>query len=534
MSFFLVLLITLMALYSPCHADRQSGGQKILGALSIGLVDSAFIYLGDAVKRGLPDDSLYYLWAEIYIARGILDTALALSIAGQRSDEGTLTKTLLTQRYHIYLALGLKRDADELLDTIMGTMPPARRSIPKISINSSFGLNQRNSIERQPYPYITETPVGEELTNPGWDFSPSLSWFLPFKNNMILVPGVSYSFTNGIEHTEFTIDSLNQAIGLSLDLKNIWRRFSLGYALQGRISMFGDYSAVNTATLSRSMISESVISYSSLMYSIETDEKRAILYQACWLMHYFSRPLTPKIDLTIMPLATCFLTSDLASSYTTSVMYIENPTADTVMHYTDASCTQLIPIPEPLTMISQMLLLREYRAASDIQAFSMNAPESYCGITPAIGLDVALPHGFSIEGMLKGMVNYYFKEYEWTTLSIPYSPFAYNESSWLAYSRSDDRYYLVEELGNIINAERYSVPGEIKHFKKRRIDFMIGGELTLERKLWNIGTLGLNAYVKKYRSTLQDDLPVKMKDLFYGGGISFRIYFGAAQPAAAL
>lgn len=523
-----------MARFSPCHADGRNNGQKILGALSIGLVDSAFIYLGDAVKKGLPDDSLYYLWSEIYLARGILDTALALSIAGQRNDRGTLTKTLLTQRYNIYLALGLKKDADELLDTIMGSMPPARRSIPRISINSSFGLNQRNSLERQPYPFITETPVGEEVTNPGWDFSPGVSWFLPFKNNMILVPGVSYSFTNGIEHTEFTIDSLNQAIGLSLDLKNIWRRFSLGYALQGRISMFGDYSAVNTAALSRSMISESAISYSSLMYAIEIDENKAISYHALWLMHYLSRPLTPKIDLTIMPLATCFLTNGLASSYTASVMYIENPDADTVMHYTDASCTQLIPIPEPLTMISQMLLLREYRAASDLRTFSMNAPESYCGITPAIGLDFALPHGFSIEGMLKGMVNYYIKEHEWTSLSIPFSPFAYDSSSWLAYSRSDGNYYLVDELGNIISAEHYSGPLDIRHYQKRRIDFMIGGELTLERKLWNIGTLGLNAYVKKYRSTLQDDLPVKMKDLFYGGGISFRIYFGAAQPAAAL
>jgi hypothetical protein len=33
---------------------------------------------------------------------------------------------------------------------------------------------------------------------------------------------------------------------------------------------------------------------------------------------------------------------------------------------------------------------------------------------------------------------------------------------------------------------------------------------------------------------LNDDLPVKIKDLFYGGGISLRIYFGAMQPLSAL
>jgi hypothetical protein len=517
---------------APCHADTQNCGRKILGALSAGLVDSAFAYLGEAVKHGLPDDSLYYFWAEIYIARGSLDTALALSIAGQRADSGALTQTLRTQRYNIYLSLGLRRDADDLLDTILGSMPPVRRSIPRLTLNSWLGGNWRNSIERQPYPFITETPVAEPLLNPGGDFSPSLVWFLPLKNGIIFVPGINYSFTNGVEREEFAWDTLNHALGASFDVKNIWRRFSAGDAIQVRLGMFGGWSAVNTATLSRSKISSSGLSYSSLIYSLEVDENKDISYQALWLMHYLTRTLTSRITLQISPLATCYFTDDIISKDAYSVMYIDDPKADTVSHFTDRSCTQIIPIPEPLTSFSQIPLLRAYRAASDPRTFSIIAPESYCGITPSMGLTCALPRSFSIEGAVKGMVNYYFKEHEWISLSQPYSMFTFEESSWLAYSKSDGKYYLVEELGKVPDAEKYS--GPLEFHKKRRLDFMIGGEVSLERSLGKHGAIGINGYVKKYHSTLQNDLPVKMKDLFYGAGVFCRIYAGAEQPLSAL
>jgi hypothetical protein len=524
------LTVLVLTLLSPCHTGERSGGTRVLGALSAGLVDSAFIYLGDAVKNGLTDDSLYYLWAEIYIARGSLDTALALSIAGQRADKGTLTQHMRTQRYHIYLALGLKKDADELLDTILGSLPPARRSIPRFTIHASLGGNRRGSRERQPYPFTTETPRVESLLNPGGDLSPSLAWFLPLKNGMVLVPGLNYSFTNGIEREEFKLDSLNHALGISVDLKNIGRGFSLGCAFQGRISQFGDRSAVNTATLSRSAIRSSGLSFSSLMYSVEIDENETVSYQAFWLMHYLTRKLTENMSLTIMPLATCFLTDDIVTPWESSIMYIEDPNADTVRHYTDASCTNLIPIPQ--SWAEQLFLPSRYYAASGPRTVTMTAPESYCGVSPGAGLALALPHGFSIEAILKGMVNYYLKEHEWVSYSSPYVSGRPDDGAWLAYSRSDGRYYVLDELGNI-RLEKYSGPLDIKEIKKRRIDFMAGGEVLLERSLGKCGAVGVNGSIKKYHSTLQNDLPVKIKDLFYGAGIYCRLYFGPEQPLSA-
>ncbi|MBN1129681.1 MAG: hypothetical protein JXA71_11875 [Chitinispirillaceae bacterium] len=532
--FVITLLLAPVSLFASGSVTPADRGQTILDALKAGQPDAAFARLERAAAQGLPDDSLYYLWAEVHIAQGFLDTALALSIAAARNDRGTLSGAILAQQHGIYSALGMKDEAARLLDTIMQQTPVVFNPIPTISITGWGGLNQRNSIPGNPYPFINTSVDLDEVTNKGADIAASSTWYIPLRNGMVLAPALTYNFTNGVERTEFTRDSLNHAFGVSLDLKNIWRRFSLGLAPQYRISLYGDRSWVNTASLTRSRLDRGSLTYSSLVYSIETGSDNAILYQSVWGMHYLTRKLTPRLDLNILPLVTCFFTDDLTSSHTTSIIYIEDPNADTVRHYTDASCTRLIPLPVPINGITQIPLLTAYRVASDRETYSMTAPESYIGITPAVGLELALPFGFSIEGTVKGMVNYYLGKHEWTTFSVPASPSAFEGGTWLAYATSDGRYYLVEDMRNVLNAEKYSGPFDIRHFKKQRIDFMAGGELVLERRFGKLGTLGLNAYIRKYRSTLQNESPVIMKELFYGAGVMLRTSFGAAQPLSAL
>jgi hypothetical protein len=250
-------------------------------------------------------------------------------------------------------------------------------------------------------------------------------------------------------------------------------------------------------------------------------------------MNYFSRPVSSTTTFFILPLLTCFFADAALSSHTTSIMYIEDPHASPVVHYTDSTFAQPIPIPSPLTMVSQMQLLTGYRAASTRRSFNLFAPESYYGATPSVGLTQSLPFNISLEGTLKGMANYYLQEYEWTTYSIPYSAGYYDKGAWLAYCRSDGNYYLVTELGNIVSAEKYSGPLDIRTVKKRRIDYAVTGEVLLERRFWNTGTLGINAYFRKYWSTLQDESPTKMKDMVFGFGASIKIALGAAIPAHA-
>ena len=511
----------------------KNRGVPVIQAISAGQYDSAFSRLQAAYAAGLPEDSLYYLWAEIYLAHGALDTALALNIAARRCASEAMLVALLKQRYAIYSTLGWTREARLVLDSLRTIAAPVHNYMPQISVDSWSGLKQRNTIDREPYPFKTNEPLDTCINNPAWDVSLKSSWFFPLAGGAVLIPAINYNFTNGIERTEFDIDTLNQAFGLSFDAKNLWRRFSVGISLQRRWSIYDEQSTLATFTISRSILGADWISYSSLMYSAESARDTALAYQSLWLMHYMVRPITQSISLSLLPMFSCFLTEDLQSTYAASMMYIEDPHASPVVHYTDASCTQAIPIPQPLDPLAQIRLLNEYRNAADPQSYFMRAPESYCSFTPSAQLSFDFWKGFSIEGALKGMAYYYLKEHEWTTFSVPYSTLVYDEGKWLAYSRSDGNYYLVQEFGNIVNAEKYSGPLDIRTIKKRRFDYAVCGELSLEKRLWKLGRMALNGSVTRYWSTLQKDAPVKIKDLFLSAGISFNAQFGAPDPPGA-
>jgi hypothetical protein len=515
---------------APVLAAAENRGELIRTDIRAARYDSAYSRLQNAYAAGLPEDSIYYLWAEIYLARGALDTALALNIAAQRASTGPLTAALLGQRYSLYATLGWAKEAGQALDSLRMLMRPARDRRPQISLDSWSGLNQRNTIPRQPFPFTGDPAHQERINNPAQDITLKSLWFFPLANGTVLVPGISYNFSNGIEQTDFRVDSLNHSFGLSLDAKNLWRRFSLGLSLQRRLSIFDEYSTLATVTLSRSSLGSHWLSYSSLLYTAESARDTGLAYQCVWLMHYMARPLTPSVSFALLPVFSCFLTGDLRSTYAASVMYIEDPHASPVVHYTDASCTQTIPIPSQLDMITQMTLLTEYRNASDPQSYFLCAPESYCSFTPSARLSFDLGKGFSIDGAIKGMAYYYLKQHEWTTFSVPYSTQVYGEGKWLAYSRSDGNYYLVQELGNIVNAEKYSGPLDIRTFKKRRIDYALCGEMELEKRLWKQGRLALTGSVTQYRSALQADAPVEIKDLFLSLGVCLRAQFGAADP----
>jgi hypothetical protein len=84
-----------------------------------------------------------------------------------------------------------------------------------------------------------------------------------------------------------------------------------------------------------------------------------------------------------------------------------------------------------------------------------------------------------------------------------------------------------------VTAEKYSGPLDIRTYKKQRFDYAVCGELSLEKRLWKLGRLAIDGSVTKYRSTLQNDAPVEIKDLFLSLGVSFNAQFGAPDPPGA-
>ncbi|MBN1129240.1 MAG: hypothetical protein JXA71_09655 [Chitinispirillaceae bacterium] len=511
-----------------------TGVSNVTEALDAGRYDAAYEYFQTAFSRGLSEDSLYYFWAEIYCRRGVLDTALALNIAARRKNAGGLTIPLLQQRYVIYATLGWAEEAGEIVDSLqfLQSRQPLRetragenRLAPRFSVMNWSGLNVRNIFEEQPYPFRKSVPVLGRVVNPGQDITLKSSWYFPFVKGTALQPAISYNFSNGIEQGNLRLDSLNHALGISLGVTNLWRFFSIGYSLQQRSSIFGGVSTQNTVSLSRLRQGNRWLAYSSLMGIMESSREEAGSFQSVLLMNYFSCRLSAATDIALSPLVSCFLTGDLSTPV--PVMYIEAPAANPVTHYTDATCTQTVPIPSgPLTPVQQRELLAAYREAAVPQGF-IRAPESFAAATPSVGIMHKLSAKFSVEGTLKGMAYYYLKEHEWISSAAP-------GDTMLAFSNGDGRYYSVEEFSNITSGETYGGPLEMASCSKRRIDFGMGGDAALKWRVGKTGTLRLNAYVNKYWSSLRDELPAEIKDLLYGVGLFFAVSFGREDVPEAL
>jgi hypothetical protein len=113
--FLLIVCLSIFPSFSASGKMLPSSGaafwQQSRDAAQRGEIDTAMLYLKKAFGQGLSDDSLYFLWSEIYIAKGELDTALALNYAAKPDSAGDLARQILEQRYSIFSSLGWKSEA---------------------------------------------------------------------------------------------------------------------------------------------------------------------------------------------------------------------------------------------------------------------------------------------------------------------------------------------------------------------------------------------------------------------------------------
>jgi hypothetical protein len=112
-SLLLAAIIVLMSFFQG-SAGYNSSLERGLRQLQAQQYDSAQVSLYVAFKDGMSKDSLYYMWANLYIQKGVYDSALALNAALIDTASIWQNRTL-NQRYLIYKMLGWEDDASGLL-----------------------------------------------------------------------------------------------------------------------------------------------------------------------------------------------------------------------------------------------------------------------------------------------------------------------------------------------------------------------------------------------------------------------------------
>ncbi len=143
--FFLVLLLFTLSLTGYAEQISINGVQKSRylaeadSFIKIERYEESLISYFLAYEQGLPRDSLFYLWAELFVKKGDLDSALAVNRSALEISTETLRKELLRQRYSIYVILGADEAAMKVSEEL-GEVPFTRKVQITPSLNTGFYL----------------------------------------------------------------------------------------------------------------------------------------------------------------------------------------------------------------------------------------------------------------------------------------------------------------------------------------------------------------------------------------------------------
>lgn len=181
--FLLALLLFTGRVYSvngkPPTAAQASWADGV-ASVNIGDLASADVLLKAAFSAGIGEDSLYYLWSAIFLAKGVYDTALALNYAIKFDSSCSIYNEVLLQRYTIYSTLGWEREAALLLDTLERTPKGRlRRIIPEGVLYLSGGGYTEEDVADRNYPYATAADSMVTLNNGAGVASLRLGWRIP-------------------------------------------------------------------------------------------------------------------------------------------------------------------------------------------------------------------------------------------------------------------------------------------------------------------------------------------------------------------
>ena len=156
--------------------------------------DSALLSIRQAYSHGLSDDSLFYAWAEIFTAKGALDTALALSLAAKTSRDHPLYSSILKQRIFLYSTTDQHEKAALYLDTLNTLLAyRIRILIPEINCSVNGGFHESETSEAVSLPYRDDYKYPQEQLRAAAKGGLGLKWNIPIKKGSSIEPALSLS-----------------------------------------------------------------------------------------------------------------------------------------------------------------------------------------------------------------------------------------------------------------------------------------------------------------------------------------------------
>ncbi len=508
---FLTILIFMLS--SGTFAASAGSGQKPaswywqkgLDAARNGATDSALSLMRQSFGRGIPDDSLYYLWAEVYLYKGSLDTALALNFSVKTFPGRGLRTKALKQRYGIYSALGWQREADAVRDSL--AREPGmllRRLLPECNLFLSGGVYRENITVNRNYPFEPrEYDSTATFTEGNGDASLRLGWTVPIGRTQGLQFGARLLYFG----SRFSTTSLKERFNDSTDIS------AGGYL---RYTLFSNRLAVSyTGSRRKDFIHNTTFMHQfALRYGFPAAQwigslEAGYSYRFPLQRHYYSirtnfdRPMDSKNDIGYTLQFSGMRTEPLKIEENIPILFVK-----------DGVIYRNSNFESPISNIKELTNATPYMATS--------IARSYSSINPNLRHEYRINKVFST-GLNGGYTcTWYHGKYEWFVLTYPYSEIPQiegaqeivNSTTIMTYDGNDHRYYWAEGIG-ITNKIKTETIHPISFHSEQRVDQALTLNLFFKCSLGRFGDIMLDILMERYFSTLARSAPVDIQK-WYG------------------
>jgi hypothetical protein len=507
LTFFICFILT-----SPLHAEGSAANstastlwQKGMIAAHAAPPDSALSLLKQSFALGLSDDSLYFLWSEIFLYRNILDTALALNFSIKPSS-APMQKKVFEQRYAIYSKLGWTNEAKAVRDSMTGkAVRIVRKIFPECDLTLSGGAYREASTIDRGYPYPRQGDSTATISDGIGDASLKIRWRISLPKKQLLQFGARLRYS-GSRFSAASIDkrlndSTDMSMGAYLRYRFLSDRLTAGYDCNLRKDFLGRESFLHQTTLQYAIAMQEWLASLSAGYQYRNPYRRHYYY----LSAFFARPLGTRDDIGISCQLSGLSTDD-HPALTQTCINVKDSKA-----YYDQSFTR------PVDSTLGINFLLNPNIFDTIATLSI--PQSFFGINPQLSHEHRFTAQFS-SGMNAGYrLSWFQRKYEWYELHYtngtqPVFLMQY-ERSELARDGATGNFYWIRQISARGRVVLDSTPVPVTIRSERRVDQTLSLNLFLNYRLNRFGSLLLDVTAERNFSTLTEAAPVDIQK-WYG------------------
>jgi hypothetical protein len=511
------LWLCLAAAAAPPPPPAYAGdAQRADSLLRTGKPEDALAPILAAHAAGMPEDSLYWMLSEAAWRKGAIDTAMGFNLAIRTPAAGPFRDSVLSQRYRLYVAAGLSRDAGALRDSLPRRPTAENRRPLRVTARMGSGWfgEQNDSAHIGPFGLgIADTAFR------GYEHRIHAGLEAP------LGRGGEVSWTAGLELQgvkSYAKDSLDSRLGATLREEGwLLPGLSLGAgAGGGQVTGSGWVGSCKGEAAWISLSGEGFTMLSAGLES-EWDEEGRDRFQVAWLAWYRDATLRSGRGFSVSASLSGFRSDPIRDQSPFRVFYVDDVRAAAPKHFSDPAYSQAI------TPSSPRLAFQAYTQDHGSTAPTSRAPQSFLAFSPQATYALPLPGRLTSELTMALSGSWYPEPYlrDFAALpagapaDLPIRP-ARDTVFGFARNQADGREYAAF-LNQVSGGyEEHYADTPLRRERRTRLEGQGSAQVTLRRPFGGWGSLSLSALAKRYLSNLGDATPIWIPE--WDAGVSLQ------------